>query len=204
MRKSWLKLAFVTLVLQSIFSVSAPEPANAQRSLALTIYNGGVKAYDKGDYREALRAFRQCQELLKTTKHTEVEEAQLLYSLGETLRCMGEFKDSEETLKRAMTLNDNVPKKFKNDFWLFNGMAGLYMAKGKFAEAEALWKQDEVMLGWGDTRTCYPVNNLCQLYFSWGKIDEASEYVKKAVKLSQRAKKSLAMPYSILNLAQLQ
>lgn len=190
------------LVVSVITMLALASEAWAQRSLALTLYNAGVKAYDKGDYREALRALKQCEDMLATTTHTPAEEAGLLYSLGETQRCMGQIKESEATLKKAMAINDNLPQAYRNDFWLFNAMAGLYNVAGKYPEAEALFKQDE-QFARGGKLALYPVNNLCQLYFNWGKIDEAAVYSQKALVLGKRASKTIAMPYSLFNSAQL-
>ena len=70
-------------------------PALAQRSLMGTLYSSGVKAYEKGNYRDALRIFRQCEEMAKTTRHSQGEKAYLLYSVAETLRCAGALKEAE-------------------------------------------------------------------------------------------------------------
>jgi tetratricopeptide (TPR) repeat protein len=198
-----MKVLYFVLAISLALSVFAGSPSQAQRSLVLTLYNSGVKAYDKGNYREALRIFKQCEASAASTPHSHREEAQLLYSLAETQRCMGQYKDAEQTFKKSLAAVDSLPVKQRDYAFLFNGMALLYQAQGRFAEAEALWKQSESMIGKNNPSLLYPVNNLAQHYFIWGKLQEESDYVDKAGRIAKRAPKTLALPYWELNVAQL-
>lgn len=199
MRKPVVYLIVVSILWSAIFASS---PSLAQRSLVLNLYNSGVKAYEKGNYREALRIFKQCQEDAASTKHSAREKAQLLYSLGETERSMGHYKEAEDTFKQAMAAVDSLPARQRNYSFLFNGMALLYQVQGRFAEAEGLWKQSEESMG-RSTNALYPVNNLARHYAIWGKLREQSEYVQKAEHFAKSAPKTLALPYWQLNVAQL-
>ncbi len=200
-----LKNAFIimiSLAAISFSSVTAPLPACGQRSLAITLYESGVKSYNKGNYRESLRMFRQCVEILRMTPHTSVEEKNVLYSLGETLRCLGQYREAEATLKQALQITDRLPPFQRDYFFIFNGMALLYQAQGRFTEAEALWKQCEPLANKNNPNLLYPVGNLARLYFVWGKLEEEGEYVEKGERLAKIAPKTLAMPYWKFNLAQ--
>jgi tetratricopeptide (TPR) repeat protein len=201
MKKSLVSLAVLAAL--SCQSLTQP-PASAQRAMAYALYKSGVAAYEKGDYKEALRAEQQCADMLATTKHTAVEEANILYSLGETQRCLGKFKESEATLKKSMALNDNLPKALRIDNWLFNSMAALYLAQGKFPEAETLWKMDLEYLRKGAVQRFWPVNNLITLYILWGKPDEAESYLKEALSLAKKFPKTQGMQYALLNQGQLE
>ncbi|MBX9719872.1 MAG: tetratricopeptide repeat protein, partial [Candidatus Obscuribacterales bacterium] len=196
------KKIFCLAAVLSLVSLSNFNPAYAQRSLLITLYSSGVKAYDKGNCKEALRIFRQCQEMSNSAKNP-LERSQILYSLGECLRSMGQYKEAEETLKETLKLTDELPRKQRNYFWLFNAMALLYQSQGRFTEAEGMWKQDELLAGKNDPRLAYPVNNLARHYYIWGKLQEETEYVAKARHFAERSRKTIAVPYYILNEAQL-
>ncbi len=201
MKKSVVSL--LLLAVSGLQLLSAP-PAMAQRSMVYAIYKSGVAAYEKGNYREALRAERQCVDMLATTKHKPAEEAGILYSLGETLRCMGKLQESEAVLKKAMAINDTLPKMSRMDNWLFNSMAALYLAQSKFPEAESLWKMDLQYLSKDSPQRFWPVNNLITLYLHWGKIDEAESYIKEALRIAKKYPKTLGVQYAELNQGLLQ
>lgn len=187
-----------------ILAASTATPGLTQRSLIISLYQSGVVAYEKGNYREALRIFRQCQEMVAKIKHNEAEESGLLYSLAETLRSVGQLNEAEETFKRSMTLADTLPAKRRNYSFLWNGMALLYQTQGRFSEAEQLWKQSEVAAKGNFQQVLYPVNNLARHYFLWGKVADEKIYVEKAAALAKKAPpKSLAITYWLFNRAQL-
>lgn len=178
-------------------------PAYSQRSLAFSLYNSGVKAYDKGNYREALRILRQCQSTIAQTRHSQTEESELLYSLGETLRCVGQLKEAEETVKQSLAIMDTLPRGKRYYLFRFNALALIYQSQGKFTEAEGLWKQAEQYARSGDPNLVFPVNNLAHHYFLWGKVPEEKECVERTITLAKNSPKSIAVPFSLLNQAQL-
>jgi tetratricopeptide (TPR) repeat protein len=197
------QLVCVALAVALIISICAGAPSMAQKTLAYALYQSGLKAYNKGNYREALRIFRQCVDIAQTTPHTAEQDAQLQYSLAEALRAMGEYDESERIFKEVLKADEKLPVKEKKTFWIFNDLAVLYQDLGRYTEAEGLWKQCEAMVRKGDSsRSLYPVNDLARLYFHWGKLAELGEYVEKAGEIAKRAPKTLALPYWQFNLAQ--
>jgi tetratricopeptide (TPR) repeat protein len=199
MNKPFTGIALAVLLLIALFATT---PTLAQRSLAGTLYASGLKAYQEGNYREALRIFRECNEMAKTTPHTPAEEEQLVYSLGETLRAMGMYQEAETTLKTALEISEKLPLKQRNTFWIFNDLAGLYQIQGRYEEAEGLWKQCEIMGKKDPSKEFYPVDNLAHHYFLWGKLKEEAEYCEKGGRLAKLAPKTIALPYWQCNLAQ--
>lgn len=185
-----------------IFYLATPA-AYAQRSLVITLYNSGLKAYEKGNYREALRIFRQCESMAGSVKHSPRESAQLLYSLGETLRCLGQYKEAEDTLKRSMAIMDQLPRMQRNYLFHYNSLALIYQAQGRFIEAEQLWKQSEDLAGKGSYRTLLPVGNLARHYYLWGKTAEQKEYVEKCERVAEKSPKTEAIAYARFSRAQL-
>jgi tetratricopeptide (TPR) repeat protein len=186
----------------SVFCLSAA-PSFAQRSMVISLYNSGLKAYERGNYREALRIFRQCESMAGNIKHSPRESAQLLYSLGETLRCLGQYKEAEETLKKSMAIIEQLPRGQRYFLYHFNSLALIYQAEGRFTEAEQFWKQSESLSGKGDLRSLLPVGNLARHYYLWGKTGEQKEYVEKTEYIAARSPKTEAIAYAKFNRAQL-
>jgi len=193
----------IALTLAMLLACHAGTPCFAQRSLLSTIYNSGVKAYEKGDYREALRIFRQCEVMAKTTKHNPAEEAALLYSLAEALRASGQLQQAEPVFKEAVTVTDSLPVRQRSYVYLFNSMALLYQSQGRFTEAEGLWKQSEDSAPKGSAMRAFPIGNLARHYYIWGKLPEEVQYVEKCREMAKRYPTTLALPYWQYNLAQL-
>lgn len=138
-----------------------------------------------------------------STKHSPRESAQLLYSLGETLRCLGQFKEAEDTLKQSMAIIDQLPRGQRYYLFHFNSLALIYQAEGRFTEAEQLWKQSEELSGRNDIRGLLPVSNLARHYYLWGKLPEQKEYVEKSERIAHHSPKTAAIAYAQFNRAQL-
>lgn len=195
----------VALVLAFALAVTSigPAPTHAQHTLLLTLFTSGQKAYEKGNYREALRIFLQCKEIAEKTSITPDHRAIMLQGLAETMRSLGMYKEAEPTFREALAVSETVPLRQNSTLPLiFNSMALLYQNLGRFAEAEAMWKQAEALTAKGDpnrTSSFLPVNNLARLYFTWGKIDEGAEYTQKAVRIAKKAPRTLALCYSDYN-----
>lgn len=194
---------FCLLVAFALLTSSLAPPAFAQRSLLGTLYMSGVKAYEKGDYKDALRIFRECEKMQQTTKLTPAENAGMAYSTAEALRCIGQLNEAEANYKKSLAIVDTLPPKLRDYNYLFNGLALLYQTQGKFSEAESLYKQSETSAGKNALRASYPVCNLARLYFQWGKLKEETEYVTKGEQYAKKLPKALALPYYQYNLAQL-
>jgi tetratricopeptide (TPR) repeat protein len=171
----------------------------AQRSLLESLSKSGSDAYNKGNYREALRIMKQC---LETEGATKPEQALLLINVGEAQRSLGQLKEAESTLKKALVLTDALPAKQRNYLTAFNNMALLYQQLGRFTEAEQLWKQSEQLAKKNDANALYPVNGLARHYNLWGKAKEQEEYIEKAQALAKKYPNTLAVPYYMLNAGQ--
>lgn len=197
MRRGFVKRSALLLLALACFATTS---AFAQRSLTVTLFKSGFEAYEKGRYVEALRMFRQCAESGGTTPQ---EQAAILLNIAESLRSLGQFKESEEAFKKTLVLMDTLPPKQRDYATIFNNMAMLYQSLGRFSEAEGLWKQSEEKSKKGSIQLLYPVNGLARHYGLWGKLKEQQEYVAKAEILAKRFPKTLALPYWMLNAAKL-
>ena len=156
-------------------------PSRAQRSLAISLYATGQAAYKKGNYRDSLRIFKQCKEAADNTKISGAEMAALLQATGEAERALGLYQDAEKTFKQALAVADTLPPRLNLITpYVFNSMALLNKDLCHYPEAEGLWKQHERMYR---GHTLYSINNLAYLYFTWGKLDQELEYVKKAMRI---------------------
>ncbi len=189
---------FVTLVL--LLSTGAiSSPSYAQRSLVIPLCQSGGKAYEAGNYREAIRIFT---EVLTMKGLTPAEEALLLQSIGEAQRSLGQLKEADATLKKSLVIMDTVPKKQRQYLSVFNSMALVDQSLGRFTEAEALWKQAE-QNGKPDTYEMALVyNGLARHYGMWGKSKPEEDYLTRAGKLAIKLPKTLAKPYFLLNAGQ--
>ena len=193
------RLSALAVAAALLFVLFPACPSVAQRSLALTLYNSAKTAYDKGNYRDALRMFRQCKEMVDQSKATDTERAYLLQAFGETLRALGQYKEAEQVFKQSLAICDSLPLTKTSPLPLiFNSMALLYKDQGRFPEAEALWKQHEAFY---KGRTLYSINNLAYLYFVWGKSSDELAYLNKAIAESKHDPDPIALPYTGFNRA---
>ena len=207
MRKSS-KIALQVLLLCALSCLfCSPITAQPGQSMVTVVTQTGMRHYNSGNYREALRLFLQAKDMTVQTKVTDLEMANLLAGLAETQRSMGQFAESEANFKQALAMLDKLPQA-KDLLPLYNDLAWLYMDEGRYAEAEAMWKKAE-----SDSQTdenmrrmeYLPINNLARLYFAWGKLGEGSQYLQKALVLAQlpQNKTTLAVPFATYNAATL-
>ncbi|MFN8657837.1 MAG: tetratricopeptide repeat protein [Candidatus Obscuribacterales bacterium] len=189
---------FVTLVL--LLSTSAiSSPSYAQRSLAAPLCQSGSKAYNEGNYREALRIF---QEVVTMQGLTAAEEATLLQSIGECQRSLGQLKEAEASLKKSLVAMDKLPAKQRDYLSVFNSIALVDQSLGRFTEAEAMWKQAEQNGKANSMPMALVYNGLARHYGLWGKNAEEDDYLTRAGKLALKFPDTLAKPYFLLNAGQ--
>lgn len=192
-----MRLAAGIVALLTLFFSITCTPAPAQRWATMSIGAKANLAYERGQFREALRLFRLAeQEAAKGAKFSNLEWSQGYFGMAECLRAMGEFEESEKYFKIAYEYSSKVPDK-KN--WtmarILNAWGALRSDRGNYADAEKLWKASEMLGGY----TFWPINNLAKLYLEWGKFDEAKVYVDKATEQQRKHKKMLAVPYGYFN-----
>ncbi len=189
------RVAFLFFI---IITLTCANPANAQRDIAITAGSRGLQEYNNGNYRMALRFYRQANEAAdKEGKFSHDERAVGYLGLAECLRCLGQFDEAEKTYNLALSHSE----KLKRDFitpTILNDMGTLYMDRGDYSKAQTYWQKADAL---GGSTPYLPVNNLCRLYLEWGKLDEAQPYLQRAIAMSKNKgySKTLAIPYCRFN-----
>jgi len=191
--------AIVALLGAALLVNSSVGPAQAQRSLLPPLLKSMAKAYDEGNYKDALKLCGQATKIAIEAKLSYGVQAWILYNTGETLRAMGHYKEAEFTLNEALKKCEINPRDLTAKVVLpniYNSLPMVYESEGRFAEAEGLWEQSERLTSRNLKFVFMPVNHLAGLYTSWGKLDKAQIYVEKAEAIANRAPKTLAPAYA--------
>ncbi|MBX9693514.1 MAG: tetratricopeptide repeat protein [Cyanobacteria bacterium] len=181
----------------SIFA-TCPIPVHAQRDVAISTGSRGLQEYNNGNYRMALRFYRQANEAAEAGgKYTDLERAVGYLGLAECLRCLGQFDEAEKYYKLSLSFSEKVKKSTVTPT-ILNDLGTLYMDRGDYAQAQKFWLESESL---GGSTVYLPVNNLCRLYLEWGKLEEAQPYLIKSAALAKNKKygKTIAIPYCCFN-----
>lgn len=196
MNKVLKSLSCTLLAMSIVFGTAFPEPAKAQRGVAETIVQTALKEYKAGHYRESLRMFKQAQEMSESGNFGPQAMEIILTGVGECQRSMGDYKNAEETFKKAAAVSESIPaKQRRNLYVIYNDLAILYSDLGKFAEAEGLMKQSEAI----QKNNFLAVGNLAHLYYQWGKGDELRTYLDKSGKIAKVSRDPLAPIFYCFN-----
>ena len=192
-------LASVLGTLIILGCVSVPEAA-AQKSLAKSLYQASVKAYNGGDYSEALKLIRKSNDIAdKEGGYSDYEMAYARLALGEVLRSMNYLKEAEKYFKEAETYAKKLGRN-KNEVLelIYNSEGILALDLSNFPESERLFKKAQECSA---TQLHLPIDNLALLYMKWGRLEDALPYIEKGNKLAKvkKYKKTIAIPYSLHN-----
>ncbi len=201
MDKRVLKVTIGLALLSFFATINA---AWAQRSLLTTMAESWRSSNTSGHYLEALEIIKKTEAMLPGEKLLPGEMAYFLSLKAETLRSLGQYREAEETFKLCLKQCEKEPAKLDKTATVptvYLDLPLIYEHEGRYTEAEAMWKQCELMTNRTPNYCCYPVNHLATLYMEWGKLDQAAQYIKLAQDLARRAPKSVAVPYSHLTTA---
>ncbi len=188
----------LAILFLTTFHIACPAPVHAQRDVAISAGSRGLQEYNNGNYRMALRFYRQANEAAdKEGKYSNQERAVGYLGLAECLRCLGQFEEAEKTYNLALSFSEKVKKDLISPT-ILNDMGTLYMDRGDYSQAQSYWQKADAL---GGSTPYLPVNNLCRLYLEWGKLDEAQPYLERAISLakSKSYSKTLAIPYCRFN-----
>ena len=159
----------------------------ADKKYVTSLFNSGCVDYDLGNYRAALKKLRKSVELADGMKYSPWERAIGYQALGEAERSMCLYKEAEANFNTALKWADQSSGKQKKQTLglLYNNIGSLYCDKSQYEKACEYWKKSEELKG---ILHFIPVNNLFNLYITWGKYDLADQYEKEAYKVSKKGK----------------
>lgn len=190
-----------TVAIMSVSGTVFPQPAMAQKKLVQQVYGSALADYELGDYKSALKKLERAMKLADGIEFTPFERSQGLLTLAETQRSLGKYKEAEKNfnLSEEWALKAGRKKNITLSR-VYNNMAVLYYENGQYAKAEQSWLKAEEISG---NFRYLPVNNLCRLYLTWGKLKEAEKYLEEAKKYSKGriTKRTVSEAYYYFNLA---
>ena len=116
--------------------------ALSDSTLLQTYGDAGKKAYEHGQYLEALRMYEAALKECEGLGSQDVRLADNLVNLANSNYALGKYLEAESLLKRAMGIYENAqggePSGYAHSI---NNLATVYCAEGKHLEAEPLYQQ---------------------------------------------------------------
>ena len=122
-------------------------------------------------------------------------EAQLLGSIGETYRSLGDLDAAESHLARRLEIyEENLPEDHPDRLDGQFELARVYHRQGRYAEAETLYRTTlegrRRVLGDEHSHTVNSMNNLALVYYLEGRNEEAGELWAEALAIDRRLRGS--------------
>lgn len=183
-------------------------PAQAQRSLYVTLVNSAKEEYDKGHYKESLRLSQKAKEIAVASNLNGLDLAVVNLNLAENSSMLGKFADAERLFKEALTnLEDSKKLLSDSGILIYNDYAALNLKLGHFSEAEGQLKSAteiaDRLHGRISAGSALVANNLLNLYISWGKIDKAKPLLTEVAKILAlpKSRNTIAVPFGYFNIA---
>lgn len=167
---------------------------NADTKFADVAFNLGRAKYEGRKYREAIERFEEALAIRK-------DDTAIMNWLGDALQQAWEFAGAELLFKRALAIHEQALGKNHLDaanlFRLIDiatslsNLAELYQVKGRYAEAELLYKRtvtiNEQVLGKNAPNTAMSLNNLAGVYYAQGKYSEAALSYNRSLAINEQA-----------------
>jgi tetratricopeptide (TPR) repeat protein len=116
-----------------------------------TVQSGGLRstgqhAYEKGDYAEAERYYRDALKTADTKGASAEERARASGDLAAVLSEAGRFKESEELLTHGLNLIQGERVSPQVHAILLSNLAGIYLGRDQFVRAEVLLNEAAALL----------------------------------------------------------
>lgn len=109
--------------------------------------------------------------------------------LGYALLKLGRFDDAEPLLERAVAMHRELGAD-SDEIVPFDQLASLYVDRGRFEEAEALYRQalerTRRIHGANHPDTATRENNLATLYYRTGQLEDAARHYEQALEIQRR------------------
>lgn len=170
-------------------------PARSQASLWQTCANAGQKAYEKGNYREAEKFFRESLSATDGLKDNGFRRSRSLLGLAESLRCLAKFDECEPLFKEALSLTEKSQGQNSPQVALcFLDLGSLYLNKANYPLAENAYKHCIEMVekkyGRFSPYLTAPLHNLARAYEDEGRYKEAEDLYMRALAICKMSKKA--------------
>ncbi len=152
--------------------------------VALAAYQSGQLAEGRIDYAKAMKKYRRAVAL-------ENSNPDYLLAAGTMARTLGDYIEAQPWLEMLLQLRQKETTETVELAHIQHELAWLYMAMGKYTEAEPLYKRSleikEKALGPDHPSVATTLNNLASLYKRQGKYEEAEPLYKRSLEITEKA-----------------